>query len=66
MRVELGEIEAGVVKSSAGLLSNCAVKLRDTFLVAYCQAVRLTISLARSIVLPGKSTYARFPQLRLS
>ncbi|CAJ1453979.1 unnamed protein product [Effrenium voratum] len=37
MRVELGEIEAGVVKSSAGLLSNCAVKLRDTFLVAYCQ-----------------------------
>jgi hypothetical protein len=39
MRVELGEIESGVVKAAAGLLSNCAVKLRDGgFLVAYCQA----------------------------
>ena len=38
MRVELGEIEIGVVKAAAGLLSNCAVKLRDSFLVAYCQA----------------------------
>eukprot|EP00435_Cladocopium_sp_Y103_P026678 s1214_g6.t1 len=38
MRVELGEIESGVVKAAAGLLSNCAVKLRDGgFLVAYCQ-----------------------------
>ena len=39
MRVELGEIESGVVKAAAGLLSNCAVKLREGgFLVAYCQA----------------------------
>jgi len=37
MRVELGDIEAGVVKASAGLLSNCAVVLRDSFLHAYCQ-----------------------------
>lgn len=37
MRVELGDIEAGVVKASAGLLSACAVVLRDTFLHAYGQ-----------------------------
>eukprot|EP00928_Gymnodinium_smaydae_P046308 TRINITY_DN30849_c0_g1_i1.p1 TRINITY_DN30849_c0_g1~~TRINITY_DN30849_c0_g1_i1.p1 ORF type:complete len:929 (+),score=226.59 TRINITY_DN30849_c0_g1_i1:118-2904(+) len=37
MRVELGDIETGVVKASAGLLSNCAVVLRDSFLHAYCQ-----------------------------
>ena len=37
MRVELGEIEAGVVSAAAGLLSNCSVKLRDSFLIAYCQ-----------------------------
>eukprot|EP00933_Yihiella_yeosuensis_P021614 TRINITY_DN17086_c0_g1_i1.p1 TRINITY_DN17086_c0_g1~~TRINITY_DN17086_c0_g1_i1.p1 ORF type:complete len:673 (+),score=125.58 TRINITY_DN17086_c0_g1_i1:223-2241(+) len=37
MRVELGDIEAGVVKASAGLLSNCAVVLRASFLHAYCQ-----------------------------
>ena len=38
MRVELGEIESAVVQTSSGLLSNCAVKLREGFLVAYCQA----------------------------
>lgn len=43
MRVELGEIEAGVVKAASGLLSNCAVKLRDSFLVAYCQAEPYTL-----------------------
>jgi len=37
MRVELGDIEAGVVKASSGLLSNCVVVLRDSFLLAYCQ-----------------------------
>lgn len=38
MRVELGDIEAGVVKASCGLLSNCCVVLRDKgFLHAYCQ-----------------------------
>lgn len=37
MRVELGEIEAAVVSAAAGLLSNCSVKLRDSFLIAYCQ-----------------------------
>ncbi|CAK9004189.1 Tyrocidine synthase 2 (Tyrocidine synthase II) [Includes: ATP-dependent proline adenylase (ProA) (Proline activase) [Durusdinium trenchii] len=46
MRVELGEIEIGVVKAAAGLLSNCAVKLRDSFLVAYCQ-----VSAAASVML---------------
>ena len=38
MRVELGEIESAVVQTSSGLVANCAVKLRDSFLVAYCQA----------------------------
>mmetsp|Transcript_68412 Transcript_68412/g.222554 ORF Transcript_68412/g.222554 Transcript_68412/m.222554 type:complete len:897 (+) Transcript_68412:70-2760(+) len=37
MRVELGDIEAGVVKVAAGLLSSCVVVFRDTFLHAYCQ-----------------------------
>ena len=37
MRVELGEIEAGVLLAAAGLLSNCCVQLRDSFLIAYCQ-----------------------------
>mmetsp|Transcript_124095 Transcript_124095/g.247197 ORF Transcript_124095/g.247197 Transcript_124095/m.247197 type:complete len:653 (+) Transcript_124095:764-2722(+) len=38
MRVELGDIEAGVVKASCGLLRNCAVVLREGgFLDAYCQ-----------------------------
>ncbi|CAE7639266.1 ppsB [Symbiodinium pilosum] len=37
MRVELGEIESAVVQTSSGLVANCAVKLRDSFLVAYCQ-----------------------------
>ncbi|CAE8628503.1 unnamed protein product [Polarella glacialis] len=37
MRVELGDIEAGVVKASSGLLSNCCVVLRDGFLHAYGQ-----------------------------
>eukprot|EP00929_Paragymnodinium_shiwhaense_P009439 TRINITY_DN113615_c0_g1_i1.p1 TRINITY_DN113615_c0_g1~~TRINITY_DN113615_c0_g1_i1.p1 ORF type:complete len:905 (+),score=134.92 TRINITY_DN113615_c0_g1_i1:74-2788(+) len=46
MRVELGDIEAGVVKASAGLLSNCAVVLRGSFLQAYCQ-----VSTAAAVVM---------------
>ena len=37
MRVELGEIESAVVQTSSGIIANCSVKLRDGFLVAYCQ-----------------------------
>eukprot|EP00927_Polykrikos_kofoidii_P039727 TRINITY_DN34057_c0_g1_i2.p1 TRINITY_DN34057_c0_g1~~TRINITY_DN34057_c0_g1_i2.p1 ORF type:complete len:950 (-),score=153.20 TRINITY_DN34057_c0_g1_i2:257-3016(-) len=37
MRVELGDIEAGVVAASHGLLNMCSVVLRDSFLHAYCQ-----------------------------
>mmetsp|Transcript_42645 Transcript_42645/g.91469 ORF Transcript_42645/g.91469 Transcript_42645/m.91469 type:complete len:924 (-) Transcript_42645:216-2987(-) len=37
MRVELGDIEAGVVKASCGLLSACAVVCRNTFVLAYGQ-----------------------------
>lgn len=37
MRVELGDIEAGVVKAAGGLLSRCVVVLRETFLHAYAQ-----------------------------
>ena len=37
MRVELGEIESAVVQTSSGIVANCAVQLRDSFLVAYCQ-----------------------------
>ena len=42
--MELGEIEAGLTKAAAGLLSTCAVKLDDGFLVAYCQAENLRTS----------------------
>ena len=42
MRVELGEIESAVVQTSSGIIANCSVKLRDGFLVAYCQDGRPT------------------------